>query len=121
MTWEEAVAQALALPDTARSTRYGKPAVAVASNGRAFLSRGHEPRESFCLALDRDTVEMLMETDPDTFYQTPHYVGWPAILVRYDTSDPDRVRTMIERARDQAAARKPVRRAVGNRHARRRS
>ena len=35
-SWEKAVAFALGLPDTELSTSYGKPAVKVASNGRAF-------------------------------------------------------------------------------------
>ena len=108
MTFDDAVAYALTLPDTERSTHYGGPAVKVASNGRAFLSAGHEPHESFCLAIDRNTIELLEETDPETFYQTPHYVGWDAVLVRYDSPDPDRVRETIARARDFAAAKKPA-------------
>ena len=44
-SWEKAVAFALALPDTELSTSYGKPAVKVASNGRAFLYTGHEDRD----------------------------------------------------------------------------
>ncbi|TPG18743.1 hypothetical protein EAH87_11780 [Sphingomonas koreensis] len=104
MTFEDAVAYALTLPDTERSTYYGGPAVKVASNGRAFLSLGHEPQDSFCLSIDRDTIELLIETDPETFYQTPHYVGWDAVLVRYDTQDAERVRDVIAHARDQAAA-----------------
>ena len=34
---------------------------------------------------------MLKETDPDTFWQTPHYEGWPGVLVRYGSADPERV------------------------------
>ena len=91
MTWEEAVAHALSLPDTERGTSYGQPAVKVASNGRTFLNRGHEPDTSFVLAMELDTIELLKETDPDTFWQTPHYVGWEAVLVRYDSQDEQRV------------------------------
>lgn len=105
MGWEDAVAHALTLPGTELSTYYGGPAVKVAANARAFLSQGHEANTSFCLALDLDTVDLLKETDPDTFFQTPHYIGWPAVLVRYDTRDPDRVKAMIVRAYEQAAAR----------------
>ena len=110
MTFDEAVAFALTLPDTELGTTYGQPAVKVASNGRAFLNSGHEVDTSFVLALDRDTVELLKETDPATFWQTPHYVGWEAVLVRYDSPDPGRVRETIARARDWAAA-KPKSRA----------
>jgi len=45
-TWEKAVAFALTLPDTELSTSYGKPAVKVKSNGRAFLYTGHEDKTS---------------------------------------------------------------------------
>jgi hypothetical protein len=104
MTFEEAVAFALTLPDTERGTSYGKPAVKVASNGRAFLFPSHEPDTSFGVAIDLDTIEILKEIDPDTFWQTPHYVGWEGVLIRYDSPDPERVRETIERARDWVSA-----------------
>ena len=104
MTWEEAVAFALSLPDTERGTSYGKPAVKVTSNGRAFLFPSHEPDTSFGVAMDLDTIEILKETDPDTFWQTPHYVGWEGVLIRYDSKDDERVRSVIERSKDWVAA-----------------
>src|SRR3546814_11294498 len=64
---------------------------------------------SFGLALDLDTIEMLKETDPDTYWQSAHYEGWPAVLVRYDSSDPEHVRAMIERSREWTAAKPKVR------------
>lgn len=109
MTWDEAVAFALSLPDTELSTSYGRPAVKVKSNGRAFLYVSREADTSFGVELDLDTVELLKETDPETFWQTPHYVGWTAVLVRYDSTDPERVRDVIERSRDWNAGRPPVR------------
>jgi hypothetical protein len=106
-TWDEAVAFALSLPDTELSTSYGKPAVKV--NGRAFLYTGHEQNSSFGVAIDLDTVEILKETDPETFWQSPHYEGWPAVLIRFDSADPERVRSVIERSRDWTAAKPPPR------------
>ncbi|OYY79210.1 MAG: hypothetical protein B7Y43_01880 [Sphingomonas sp. 28-62-20] len=105
--WDAVVAFALGLSDTEVGAHYGKPAVKIASNGRAFLSGSREP-ESFVLQIDHDTKDMLIETDPDSFWQTPHYQGWPSLLVRYTSADPDRVSAMIERARDQAAAKPPA-------------
>ena len=104
MTWEEAVAFALSLPDTELGTSYGKPAVKAASNGRAFLFPSHEPATSFGVAIDLDTIEILKETDPATFWQTPHYVGWEGVLIRYDSEDEARVREVIERSREFVAA-----------------
>jgi hypothetical protein len=109
MTFDEAVAFALTLPDTERGTSYGKPAVKVASNGRAFLFPSHEPATSFGVAIDLDTIEILKATDPDTFWQTPHYEGWEGVLIRYDSKDPERVREIIERSRDWVAAKPKAR------------
>ena len=107
MTFDEAVAFALTLPGTELGKSYGKSAVKVAANGRAFLYPSHEADTSFALAMDLDTVEILKETDPATFWQTPHYVGWEGVLVRYDSPDEERVRDLIERSRD-FMAKKPM-------------
>lgn len=106
-SWDEVAAFALTLPGTVLSTYYGDPAVKVAANGRPFVNPSRED-DSFVLHIDRNTKRMLIETDPDSFWQTPHYEGWPGLLVRYSSADPPRVAEMIERARDQAAARKPA-------------
>ena len=106
MTWEEAVRFALTLPDTELSSSYGKPAVKVASNGRAFLFTSHEAGTSFGVALDVDRIELLKATEPETYWQTPHYEGWEGVLVRYSAKDEDRVRDTIEAARDFVAAKR---------------
>jgi hypothetical protein len=107
MTWDEAVALALAQDGAMLSTSYNQPAVKV--NGHFVLGVGHEPDTSFVLRLDIGLVEMLVETYPATFWQTPHYIGWPAVLVRYDGPDDDLVRDMIVRSCAEARARKPPR------------
>jgi hypothetical protein len=109
MTFDEAIAFALTLDDTERGTTYGMPAVKVASNGRAFLFRSHEPDTSFGIAIDLDMIEILKETDPETFWQTPHYVGWEGVLIRYDSKDEERVREVIARSRDFVAAKPKAR------------
>ena len=32
--------------------------------------------------------EALLKGDPDVFFITPHYDGWPAVLVRLEAVDP---------------------------------
>jgi hypothetical protein len=107
MTWDEAVAFALALPGTELGKSYGKPAVKVSANARAFLFPSHEADSSFGVAMALDTIEILKETDPDTFWQTPHYVRWEGVLVRYDSKDSERIKEVIQRSRDFVAA-KPM-------------
>ena len=106
MTWDEAVAHALTLAGAARSTSYGQPA--IKANGRAFLNVGREP-DSFVLHLDHGVIEALMASHPATFWKTPHYEGYPAVLVRHATPDDDLVRELIESAHRRAVASRPPR------------
>ena len=93
--WDEAVAFARSLPGTELSTSYGRPAVKV--NGKAFLYPGREAG-SFAIASPLPEKELLMETDPETFWESDHYRGWPAVLVRYGSADRERIETVIQRA-----------------------
>jgi hypothetical protein len=93
--WEEVVAFATGLPDTELSTSYGKPAVKV--RGKSFLFTGREPG-SFGVFATLPEKELLMETDPDTFWETDHYRGWPGVLVRYGSPERERIERVIARA-----------------------
>jgi hypothetical protein len=103
VTWDEAVACGLSLPGTELSTSYGKPAVKVEANGRAFLVTSHEADSSFGLAIDLGSVDLLITTEPETYWQTAHYEGYPMILVRYAAADDERVADTIARSRDWVA------------------
>jgi hypothetical protein len=108
-SWDKVEAFALTLPGTERGTTYRMPTVKIAANGRGFVWTGHEAETSFAIWLEPGMVEMLIETDPDTFWQSPHYAGSNAVLIRYSSQDPERVRYMIEQAYGLAASLKPVR------------
>ncbi|MBU6166870.1 MAG: MmcQ/YjbR family DNA-binding protein [Alphaproteobacteria bacterium] len=95
MTWDDVVQMALALPGAVRGTSYGRDAVLV--RGKMFVVIGKEP-DHVVLRAGLDAVEMLIATDPACFHQTPHYVGWPAVLARLDAADPDRIALLLEQA-----------------------
>lgn len=102
MTLDEAIAYALTLPGAELSTSYGSPA--VKANGNAFLGSSREADTSFGLRLDHGVVEAMMDLYPETFWKTPHYESYPAVLVRYDSPHDDVVRDMIDTAHARAAA-----------------
>lgn len=95
LTWDEVAALALAFPGAERSTSYGREAVKV--RGKMIVVTGRTD-DHFVLAASLDEVEMLMATDPACFFQTPHYAGWPSVLVGFEAADPDRIAALVERA-----------------------
>jgi len=107
-SWDKAAAFALSLPGTALKSGW-MDAVALTANGRAVIFTGREATTSFAVMIDLDTIEMLKETEPETYWQSLHYQGYPAVLVRYDSPDPERVRRVIGQAHEQAAAMPPMR------------
>ena len=101
ISWEEVVAIALALPGAELSRSYGRPALKV--RGKAFAATG-KADDHFVLMAELDEVDILMETEPQAFFQTDHYKGWPAVLVRYATADPERIAALLERAWERRAS-----------------
>lgn len=95
IAWDEIVALGLALPGVELATSYGRPALKLRGK---MLAAGGKADDHFVLSATLDEVEMLKETEPACFFQTPHYEGWPAVLVRYADADPERIAVLIERA-----------------------
>jgi hypothetical protein len=102
LSWDAVAAYALSLPGTELTTYYGCPA--IKANGRPVVTPGREPN-SFCLHISKDKAEMLKAIDPDTFWQSPHYEGYPALLVRYDSDNVEMVKDQIAASHDWAMAR----------------
>lgn len=93
--WEAVVAFACSLPGVAMASFYGVPTPKV--GGKAFVARGREVG-SFVLMTGLDAKAMLMETQPELFWETDHYRGWPAVLVRLGLGEREWIETLIARA-----------------------
>ncbi len=94
MLYQDFVNLALALPGVVEATSYGTPSLKV---GRKFLARLREDDILVLTPVDDFEKRMLMETQPDTYFVTDHYRGYPAILIRLSTADPDELRDLLER------------------------
>lgn len=44
---------------------------------------------------DVGVVQALLADDPAAYFSTPHFAGYPALLVRLDTIDPDELRDLL--------------------------
>jgi hypothetical protein len=95
-SWNEAVAFALTLPGVTMGAA-AKGSVAPQLRGRQLLSQGHA-EGTYVLRATREEIEILMETDPECFWQTPQYQGWPTVIVNADAADPERLKLLIGRA-----------------------
>ncbi|CAN7343218.1 MmcQ/YjbR family DNA-binding protein [Mesorhizobium amorphae] len=81
------------LPDVIESTSYGTPALKV---GKKLLARVKDA-DTVVLMCPLDEKEMLLEAAPEIYFETDHYKGWPAILVRVHVIAPDELRHRLER------------------------
>jgi hypothetical protein len=93
--WTAVIAATATLPGVEQGTSYGRPALKVRGKTIAGTTG---PDGSFVLHVALTDKELLIETDPDTFWETDHYRGWPAVLVRYGTPATDRIATLLARA-----------------------
>jgi hypothetical protein len=94
--WDDVRRLALALPETSEDDRRGTPAWGVRGKGFAWerpLRRGDvaalgadAPDGPILCAYvpDLGVKEALLRAEPDVYFTTPHFDGFPAVLVRLD-------------------------------------
>lgn len=87
---------ALQLPLAEESTSYGTPSVKIKGK---ILSRWRTEAEGAvairCDFLDR---ELLLQTQPEVFFLTDHYLGYPMVLMRVEKANAATMRDTLERA-----------------------
>jgi hypothetical protein len=89
-------------PGVEEGLSWGTPALKVRGK---MLARMREPGVLVVLC-DMEEKEMLIQADPEVYFQTDHYRGYPAILIRLDKIEPDDLLDRLEAAwRSQATKR----------------
>ncbi len=79
------------LPGIETGTSYGTPALKVA--GKLLLRI--KDAGTLVLMATLDEKERLIEMAPDIYYETDHYKGWPALLIRAAAIDDDALRLRL--------------------------
>ena len=95
MTFSTVRRVALALPAVEEGLSYGTPAFRVRGK---FLARLREDGESLAVKCGFDEREFRMRADPDTFFTTDHYRGYPTVLVRLARVTMPELRAVLEQA-----------------------
>ena len=81
ITWEDVIALGRELPETEESTSYGRPSLKV--RGKSFVTIRERP-DALVVRCDADEKPLLLEARPELVFTTPHYNGYPYLLVRLD-------------------------------------
>ena len=95
MATEEDVRRiALSLPETTEKPWHHTPGFRV--KDKSFLRIRSEAEGGLVIFVaDLGEKELLLGSDPDKFFTTPHYDGYPAVLVDLDKIDHDELRELI--------------------------
>ena len=88
------VAAAEGLPEIEQTTSYGTPSLKVR---KKFLCRVKDA-DTVVVTCPLEEKELLIEAAPEFYFETDHYKGWPAILVRVHAIPADELSLRIKRA-----------------------
>lgn len=96
LTWADVVAIGRALPEVEEGTWYRTPCLRV---GKKSFCRLKEDGETLVVrVVDLQDKEALLRGRPDVWFTTPHYDGYPYVLVRLADADPVELRELLEDA-----------------------
>jgi hypothetical protein len=95
-SWEDVVAIGCRYPGVEVGTWFGTPGLRVA--GKGFCRMRTNPDALVIRVLDLGDREALLQGQPKVFFTTPHYAGYPYVLVRLDQVDPAELEELIEDA-----------------------
>jgi hypothetical protein len=89
-------AMGLQLPGVDVGTSYGAPALKLKGRMLACMAthKSSEP-DSLVICIGFDQRELRLAADPDVFYLPPHYVNYPAVLVRLKRVRPEVLRELL--------------------------
>lgn len=105
VTFDQVTTMALALPGVEARSSYGTLGLYVAGK---FMARLREPDVMVLKPIEDDEQRFLMGTQPDVFFLTDHYRGYPAILIRLSKADRGQMRELIEQSWRRLASKKPI-------------
>lgn len=86
---------ALALPGVEEGLSYGTPGFRVRGK---FLARMWEDGEVLVVKCGDNERDFRMQADPETFFTTDHYRGYPTVLVRLARVTPAELREVLHEA-----------------------
>jgi hypothetical protein len=94
--WDTVRELALAFPEAEEDISRSQPTFRV--RGKLFVWMSPHEKGALCVRVDPDEKDFLLASNPDAYFTTPHYEGYPAVLVRLDRIRRDELADRIEDA-----------------------
>jgi hypothetical protein len=94
--WETVRELALALPQAEEDALQSRPAFRVRGKLFVWMSPHKEAEGALVVRADPDEKPLLLESNPDVYFTTPHYAKWAGVLIRPERIEPDELRERIE-------------------------
>lgn len=80
MNWEQLVKLGRELPEVEEGIWYRTPALHV--RGKSFVRLKEDGKSVVFLLESVDEQEFLTRAQPELYFITPHYIGYPSVLAR---------------------------------------
>ncbi|MGH3763376.1 MmcQ/YjbR family DNA-binding protein [Actinophytocola sp.] len=84
---------ALSLPHTTEKPSYGTPGFRV--KDKLFARIREEGDVLVVWVSDEGERQAMIESEPDKFFTTPHYDGYPLVLVRFGAVDVEELTELL--------------------------
>jgi len=94
--WEAVRELALTLPDVDEDAT-GRTAFRIRGKLFAWAARERDGG-GLAIRVDRDEKQLILDSNPDVYFTSPHYNGWPAVQIRLEAIDCDELRERLEEA-----------------------
>lgn len=85
--WETVRELALAFPEVEETSK-GRPTFRVRGKLFAWIARERDGG-GLAVRVDRDEKQLLLASNPDVYFSSPHYDGYPAIQIRLERIERD--------------------------------
>jgi hypothetical protein len=95
-SWVDVIEIGSRFPGLEPAMSYGTPSLKV--RGKFVCRLRTNPDALVMRVTDLGEREALLQGEPETFFSTPHYDGYPAVLIRLERVDPVELAELIEEA-----------------------
>jgi hypothetical protein len=94
--WDTVRAIALSFPEVEEGGE-DRPAFRVRGKLFAWAARERDGG-GLGIRVDREEKRLILDSDPDVYFSSPHYEGWPGVQIRLEAIDEDELRERLEDA-----------------------